>query len=80
MKLHVNFLAINTLYKQQNLIMTIGELKFIVRTNKGSSATHIINEKRARNSSILPLINCKKTTTTTFMGCVTPTNNFRFFA
>ena len=52
-KLHVNFLANNTMYKQQNLIMTIGELKFIVRIYKGSSATDIISEKRERISPTL---------------------------
>ena len=44
----VNFLANNTMYKQQNLITTIGELKFIVRIYKGSSATDIVrNEKES---------------------------------
>ena len=58
-KLHVNFLANNTMYKQQNLITTTGELKFIVRIYKGSSATDIISEKRER--SPLPyLINWEK--------------------
>ena len=52
-KLHVNFLVDNTMYKQQNLIMTIGELKFIVRIYKGSSATDIISEKRERISLTL---------------------------
>ena len=51
--LHVNFLANNTMYKQ-NLIRTIGELKFIVRIYKGSSATDIISEKRERISPNLP--------------------------
>ena len=55
--------------------MTIGELKFIVRIDKGLSTTDIItvNEKE----SPLPLKNWKKKT---LMGCVAPTNNFvRFF-
>ena len=52
--MHVNFLANNTMYTQQNLIMTIGELKFIVRIYKASSATDIISEKRERISPTLP--------------------------
>ena len=54
---HVNFLANNTMYKQQNLIMTFGELKFIVWIDKESSATDIISEKRERISPTLLLIN-----------------------
>ena len=57
--------------------MTIGGLKFIVRMYKGSSVTDIISEKRERISPTLPLINWKKKA---LMGCVAPTNNFRFFA
>ena len=73
-KLRDNFLANlnNTMYKQQNLIMAIGELKFIVRIDKESSATDIISEKRERISLTLPLTN--------WVGCVAPTNDFRFFA
>ena len=48
------------MYKQQNLIMTIGELKFIVWMDKESSATDIISEKRERISPTLPLINWEK--------------------
>ena len=59
-KLHVNFLANNLMYKQQNLIMTIGELKFIIGIYKGSNATDIISEKRERISPTLPHINFKK--------------------
>ena len=59
-KLHVNFFVNNTMYKQQNLIMTIGELKFIFRMDKGSSATEIISEKRERISPTLPFTNWKK--------------------
>ena len=53
-KLHVNFVANNTVYNQQNLIMTIRELKFIFRIDKESNATDIISEKRERISPTLP--------------------------
>ena len=59
-KLHVNFLVNNTMYKQQNMIMTIGGLKFIFRIDKGSSATDIISERRERISPTLPFTNWQK--------------------
>ena len=78
-KLHVSFVANNTVYNQQNLIMTIGELKFIFRIYKESSATDIISEKTRKN---LPYLTSQIGKQKSFFdgGCVAPTNNLSFFA